>query len=159
MYAPTKTEQEEARQHEKALDDLLRNEYMVFKKRQKKILKKHEHKCRQIMEKLFQTSFPSIRPDFLRYKNGKNLELDMYNEDLQLAVEYDGIAHRKFCKFFHKSYDDFLSQKERDQFKDQRCKELNITLVRVPDTIPFEQLETYLVDQLRILGFLETVYS
>ena len=67
----------------------------------KTIPKKHETRCRIILENLFKSPFISIRPDFLKYpKTGKNLELDMYNEDLKLALEYDGVHHRKFTEFF-----------------------------------------------------------
>jgi len=72
----------------------------------------------------------------------------MYNESLKLAVEYQGIQHYKFNKFFHKSYDDFINLINRDTWKAQRCKELNIKLITVPYTIKFENLREYIIKQL-----------
>jgi hypothetical protein len=115
----------------------------------KTIPKKHETRCRIILENLFKSPFISIRPDFLKYpKTGKNLELDMYNEDLKLALEYDGVHHRKFTEFFHKTEQDFFDQQDRDQFKEEKCKELGITLIRVPDTVKFDDLEKYIKNEL-----------
>ena len=91
------------------------------KRSQKRIPKKHETRCRIIMENLFKSPFISVRPDFLKYdKTGKNLELDVYNADLNLALEYDGVHHRKFTEFFHKSEQDFIDQQDRDRYKEER---------------------------------------
>ena len=120
-----------------------------LKNKKKRIPKKHETRCRIILEKLFKSPFITIRPDFLKYdKTGKNLELDMFNQDLMIALEYDGIHHRKYTEFFHKSEQDFIEQKERDNFKEEKCKELGITLIRVPDTVKYEDLEIYIKNEL-----------
>jgi Ca2+/Na+ antiporter len=154
-----KTDKENKDEHEleKTSNEYLNNfvqgsEYLVKNKKNKKkksIPKKHETRCRIILENLFKSPFISIRPDFLKYpKTGKNLELDMYNEDLKLALEYDGIHHRKFTEFFHKTEQDFFDQQDRDNFKEERCKELGIVLIRVPDTVKFEDLEDYIKNEL-----------
>ena len=64
---------------------------------------KSESRVRSVIEKLTGHSFVKVRPDFLKQPNGKNLELDGYNEELQCAFEYDGIQHRKFNPMFHKN--------------------------------------------------------
>lgn len=133
------------------LNNLVKNNNLKLKSKSKKkrIPKKHETRCRIIMENLFRTPFISVRPDFLKYdKTGKNLELDVFNSDLMIALEYDGIHHRKFTEFFHKSEQDFLDQQERDNFKEDKCKELGITLIRVPDTVKYEDLEDYIKGEL-----------
>jgi hypothetical protein len=118
-------------------------------KKKKSIPKKHETRCRIILEKLFRAPFITVRPDFLKYdKTGKNLELDMFNQELMLALEYDGVHHRKYTEFFHKSEQDFIDQKNRDHFKEERCKELGITLIRVPDTVKYDDLEEYIKNEL-----------
>jgi hypothetical protein len=153
----TDKENKDERELEKTSNEYLNNivkdsDYLVKNKKNKKkksIPKKHETRCRIILENLFKSPFISIRPNFLKYpKTGKNLELDMYNEDLKLALEYDGIHHRKFTEFFHKTEQDFFDQQDRDNFKEERCKELGITLIRVPDTVKFEDLEDYIKNEL-----------
>jgi len=133
------------------LNNLVKNDNLKLKNKSKKkrIPKKHETRCRIIMENLFKAPFVSVRPDFLKYdKTGKNLELDMFNSDLMIALEYDGNHHRKFTEFFHKSEQDFIDQQERDKFKEEKCKELGIVLIRVPDTVKYEDLEDYIKEEL-----------
>lgn len=122
----------------------------------KKPRKYHNHKimenrCRKIIEDLFHCPFTSIRPSFLKYpKTGKNLELDMYNNKLKLAFEYQGQQHRKFTPFFHSCYKDFTDQIERDEFKKYKCKELGITLIEIPDTVKNENLENFIKNSVNI---------
>lgn len=153
----TDEENEEQRELENSSNEYLNNFVKNTNTKKKRVLqpgrkiipKKHETRCRIILENLFKSHFISIRPDFLKYpKTGKNLELDMYNEDLKLALEYDGVHHRKFTEFFHKTEQDFFDQQDRDQFKEERCKELGITLIRVPDTVKFDDLEKYIKNEL-----------
>ena len=111
---------------------------------------KYENECRRILQRLFQRPFPKIRPSFLRNPHtGRNLELDMYNQDIALALEYDGVFHTRFHPRFHQTVADFEYQKVKDQLKDAMCKQNAITLIRVPHTVPFCGLEKYIVEQLR----------
>jgi hypothetical protein len=117
------------------------------------VKKKHERECQRILQDIFQRPFISVRPDFLKSPStGRNLELDLYNQGLNLALEYNGVQHRKYSPFFHRKYEDFLSQQDRDQFKRQRCKDLKIDLIEVPDTVKYEDLEDYIRQELVKLG-------
>jgi hypothetical protein len=112
--------------------------------------KKTEHKCRKIIEDILKRPFSSVRPDFLKYpKTGRNLELDMYNKELNLAFEYQGLQHRKFTPFFHSCYKDFTNQLERDEFKKNKCKELGIRLIEIPDTIKNDNLYQFINDSIK----------
>ena len=65
---------------------------------------KGETECRKVLESIFGKPFPSSRPDFLRnpVTGGiHNLELDCYNHELGLAVEYNGIQHYKFSPYIY----------------------------------------------------------
>lgn len=96
----------------------------------KKIVESHgEKKCRDFLESYYNVPFTKVRPKFL---NG--LELDCYNENLRLAVEYNGIQHYKHTPFFHKTFQDFQSQIHRDRMKKKICDQHNITLISVPHT-------------------------
>jgi len=131
------------------LNETVKTSTGTITKKRKTIPKKHETRCRVIMENIFKVPFVSVRPDFLKYpKTGKNLELDVFNQDLMLALEYDGVHHRKYTEFFHKSEQDFIEQQERDKYKEEKCKELGIILIRVPDTVKYENLEEYIKKEL-----------
>jgi hypothetical protein len=112
--------------------------------------KKNETECRRIMENLFRVPFSSIRPNFLKNpKTNRNLELDMFNKDLDLALEYQGAQHRTYTPFFHKTYKDYTDQVSRDEYKKKRCIEEGIDLICVPDSVPFNNLGNYIKDELR----------
>eukprot|EP00667_Euglena_gracilis_P017548 EG_transcript_18504 len=106
---------------------------------------KFEHRCCELMEQMFGQPFVKARPPWLvNPKTKRPLELDVFNEALQLAVEYDGRQHVRFTPFFHKESEDFITQQERDALKDKLCRLHGITLIRVPATVKYPALEAYL---------------
>lgn len=108
-----------------------------------------------VLEEIFGRPFYKVRPDFLRNEvTGMNLEIDLYNDDLKLAVEVQGDQHYKFNSYFHKSKEHFLNQRYRDEMKKWKCKEKGITLVEVPYRVGEKRLRSYLIEQLRLCGFL-----
>jgi len=75
----------------------------------------------------------NTRPSFLRNpESGKNLELDCYNEEYAIAVEYNGIQHYKFPSAFHKTEKEFYDQLYRDKLKKKLCDEAGVYLICVP---------------------------
>jgi len=68
-------------------------------------------------------------------ETGYPLELDIYIPNLRLAFEYDGSQHKKFTPYIHKTMENFISMQRRDIFKNNKCKELGITLIRYDDII------------------------
>uniref|UniRef100_A0A6C0LZN9 Uncharacterized protein n=1 Tax=viral metagenome TaxID=1070528 RepID=A0A6C0LZN9_9ZZZZ len=115
---------------------------------------KLEEKCRTILETIYGRPFASIRPDFLKNPaTGRNLEIDCYNDELKLGLEYDGIQHSAYTPVFHRNgQNDFIYGTLKDEFKSKRCRELGITLIRIPHYILEEDLETYIVKRLRATG-------
>jgi hypothetical protein len=112
--------------------------------------------CRNYLEKVFQKKFTKARPNFLRNpvtNNSFNLELDCYNEDLKLALEYNGVQHYKYVPYFHKNKEAFLNQKYRDEMKRTKCKENGIRLIEIPYTVKHEDLENNIRNELLSLGF------
>lgn len=112
---------------------------------------KGEEICRQVLEKIFRKSFNKCRPDFLRnpVTENFNLELDCYNEELGIALEYNGEQHYKYIPYFHKNKEAFLNQKYRDELKRRMCSDTGIILIEVPYKIKHEQLESYIISELR----------
>lgn len=124
----------------------LPSNHTVKNNKKKFTISKGEQKCKEIVEKYYNLPFKKVRPAFLKYKNGKNLELDCYNPELKLAIEYNGRQHREFCPFFHKTISDFHDQLDRDKFKKEQCINNGIRLIIIDDTIKYNDLEKYLVN-------------
>lgn len=120
---------------------------------------KGEILCRRILEGKFGKSFNKARPNFLRNPvtgGDFNLELDCYNEELGLALEYNGAQHYKYIPYFHKNKEAFLNQKYRDEMKRSKCKENGISLIEVPYTVRLEELDGYIEKELYKFGFVKT---
>lgn len=112
---------------------------------------KGENECRRVLQKLTGKKFYKVRPDFLQNPvTGTFLELDMFNDELKLAVEYNGAQHDKYNKFMHQgSREKFQAQQYRDYIKKQLCEENNVFLVVVPYTIKIEKIENFLIEKLQ----------
>lgn len=130
-----------------------------FDKKQKKKIKKpksrkgnKKHKtevrCREILKKVFNRHFESVRPDFLKNpRTNRNLELDMYNHYLRFAVEYNGEQHYHFPNHYHKDKREYEKQIERDLVKKRLCLENGIDLLCVPYYAK-DDLATYICDNI-----------
>ena len=110
--------------------------------------------CRKTFEKIFNKPFKKCRPDFLKNPiTGINLELDMYNNDLRLACEYNGCQHYKFVKFFHNNMDNFRNMQYRDYLKKKMCVDSKINLIEVPYTVQNDRIEKYIIEKVLRLGY------
>lgn len=91
--------------------------------------------CKNVLENIYNKPFIKVRPDFLRNPlTGENLELDCYNEELKLALEFNGDQHYFFTPEFHKSYSDLYYQKCKDDYKKIACKNNGIKLIIITYT-------------------------
>jgi hypothetical protein len=121
---------------------------------------KGEIECRRVLETIFKSPFPKTRPNILRNSvtsndnTDFNLELDCYNQHLKIACEYNGAQHYKYIPHFHKSKDAFQNQKYRDYMKRDLCKKNGILLIEVPYTVKIEDIQDYIVKQLKDVGLL-----
>lgn len=115
---------------------------------------KGEIECRKYLETIFQAPFPKARPNFLKNPiTGNNLEIDCFNPDLKLGVEYNGQQHYKYTSFFHRNVDASINQKYRDELKRRMCQENGINLIEVPYTIKLNDIGNYLQFKLKQLGY------
>ncbi len=132
--------------------DLNKILYKRSKKKKKKRYGKFEERCREIFSNIFRAKFKKIRPDWLKNPaTGKNLELDGYNAHIKtplgygLAFEYDGTQHSKYTPHFHRNGPkEFVYQTKKDTWRDIKCQEKGVMLIRIPHTIVYQDLERYI---------------
>jgi hypothetical protein len=117
-----------------------------------------EKECRRVLEEYFGKQFPKCRPEFLRNQvtsteiSNYNLELDCYNDELKLGVEYNGRQHYSYVPHFHKNREAFYNQKYRDELKRIKCREHGVHLIEVPYTIPVDKIRDYILETLKSIG-------
>lgn len=114
---------------------------------------KGEKECKEFLESYFQKPFQKIRPAFLTNPVTRQpLEIDLYNEELKLGVEYNGRQHYEYNTYMHQnSKDRFQNQQYRDLLKYQMCQQHGIQLIIVPYTI--KDIPHFLYQELHKLGF------
>ena len=91
-------------------------------------------KIKSILEKNNIEYIQEKEIDGLTNKDGKsNLRFDIYLEELNVYIEYDGEQH--FKPFRYKNGNDkFLKQRELDKIKNDFCIENDLNLIRIPYT-------------------------
>jgi hypothetical protein len=115
-----------------------------------------EIECRRVIENLFQKPFNKVRPNFLNNPvtgGNFNLELDCYNNELGIALEFNGAQHAKYTPYFHKNKEAFYNQKYRDYMKETMCRDNGIKLISVPHTVKNNDIENYIKKELKKFGY------
>lgn len=106
---------------------------------------KGEIECRRAVEKLTGKTFPKVRPSFmLNEVSGHPLELDCYNDELKIAVEYNGKQHYEFIPYFHSNKEAFQNMKYRDYMKQKLCSENGVKLIIVPYSVKHQEIHDYI---------------
>ena len=114
----------------------------------------NQERCRVILEILFQKKFKICCPKFLYDKTTKKtLELDMYNEELKLACEYQGVQHYEIMPWDKGNDSRLKRQIEKDLFKIKKCKENNIILLVISyKKVKFKKdnlVKSYIIQELK----------
>jgi hypothetical protein len=112
--------------------------------------------CRQYLERRFRMPFNKARPDFLKNPvtgGDYNLELDCYNPQLRLGLEYNGAQHYKYIPYFHRNKEAFLNQKYRDEMKRVKCMQKGIRLIEVPYSVKPQDIPSFIDRELLRFGY------
>ena len=105
--------------------------------------------CCQVLEEIFGKPFVRIRPDFLKNpETNYNLEIDCYNDDLKLGVEWNGVQHYVYPNYTGQSYDEFIKQVRRDKFKVEACDAAGVYLITVPYNTAENMIRDYIIKNL-----------
>jgi hypothetical protein len=116
---------------------------------------KGEIECKRVVSSVLNKPFYKIRPDFLQNdETGHNLEIDIFNDELKLGIEYNGRQHYEYLPYFHKDYNTFLKQKYRDELKMKRCGQNGVQLIVVPYTVKHKDIEGFLLRELKRLQYI-----
>ena len=108
-----------------------------------------ERMCCQTMTNIYGVPFTTIRPDWLQNpETGENLELDCYNDELRIAVEYNGEQHYKWPNWTAQTYEQFINQTRRDEYKMNACDRNGVYLIVVPFNIPYENIPAFITSHL-----------
>ncbi len=112
-------------------------------------ISKGEMKCKEIIEDIYGVPFYCVRPNFLKNPETKrNLELDLYNDELKIAIERNGIQHYIWPNYTGQSKEKFLKQLSRDKFKYDQCNNNGIYLITVPYTVELDEIRDYMQNNL-----------
>lgn len=112
-----------------------------------------EEITRKCFELLFYVKFPKKKPIWLTNHKGNRLELDGFNEELNIAFEFHGIQHKKeIKKFFHKNKR-FQDQKINDSIKRNICKNKTITLIEIFQPNNIDDIPSLIIKELLNNGY------
>ena len=102
---------------------------------------------------IFEKSYPKW---LINTITGAQMEIDLYNESQNIAIEYNGYQHYDFPNKFHKTKKEFDDQIARDILKEKLCIEHGMKFIKIKsnDSI-LEEIEQYK----RQINTHSTIYS
>lgn len=92
-----------------------------------------ERICRLTFETLFSKPFDKIRPTWLRKTSGRLMELDGFNQELNLAFEHHGAQHYRITHDYIKTNTQLEQRKQDDALKEQLCATNGVKLIIIPE--------------------------
>ena len=119
-------------------------ERLALENTKKERRSKQEELVKKILEEHLNKIFITIRPAWLKGYKGRNLEIDLWNESLNLGVEVQGEQH--FDKNgFNMGGEKFSQQYANDIRKVELCAKHGITLIHV---LYFQDTKESIIKQL-----------
>jgi len=110
-----------------------------------------ERFCRAMFERIFDAPFGKARPKWLLNERKRRMELDGFNQQLGVAFEFQGPQHYTEIEHFHRKGS--LERRARDDAtKRVLCKAHKVSLIEVPHTVKYEDVQQYIHGQCLSLG-------
>lgn len=72
----------------------------------------------------------NFKPNWLKYQENQ-LQLDLYSNELNIAIDYYSANHYSFPNKIHETREEFENIIKQDVFKIKKCKEKGIHLIRI----------------------------
>jgi len=110
---------------------------------------KSEEIARETFQQIFGTSFPKVRPKWLKNSRGYQMEIDGCSMSLKIGFEYQGIQHFKNSHFGT----DLVKRIEDDKLKAKLCEENGILLIILTYRNDYQDFPLLIKSQLAIYGF------
>lgn len=85
---------------------------------------------------------------FVNIETNCPLELDLYNRELMIAVEYNE-THEKFSEYLHKTKENFEKLQCRDLIKQDYCQIYGVSIVIVPGLDTYEEINKHIKYRLK----------
>jgi hypothetical protein len=105
------------------------------------------------LEELTSKKFPTVYPSWLMWR-GSILELDGYNDDLKIGLEFSGPLHIKWYPN-KEEYTSYFQRIVRDKVKRNICKKNGVYLIVVDSTLPTIHWRNYVKSRLFDVGVIE----
>lgn len=102
-------------------------------------LYKAQTSFKNVIEAFFDKPFPTVWPKWLVNRKNKRLQLDGYNEEINVAFEYQGYQHYMPGWFDKKDKNSFRHRVENDIDKLRACKSRGVNFIVVPYYTPRDQ--------------------
>lgn len=123
------------------------NDNICIKKN--KFISKGEKICCETLNKIYGVPFINSRPKWLiNPETNQPLELDCYNKNLKIAVEYNGSQHYNYPNYTNQNDESFINQIRRDKLKKELCEKNDVYLIVVPYTISHKKIPDYIISNL-----------
>ena len=106
-----------------------------------------ELRFKTMLEDKLKVPFTKASPSWLLNRcTGNKMELDMYNRELMVAVEYNGLQHYEYPNDYHLDLRAFIDQVNRDALKVRLCKQNGVKLISIKSSSSIKKEWAQFVD-------------
>lgn len=111
-----------------------------------------EEMCRATFQDIFGVTFNKGRFDWLRNENGNQMELDGYNDKLNIAFEYQGRQHFDLSSRFIRTSDKLKQRIKDDKLKAKLCIKHGVKLFILTNKTNFTDFSKEIKEQAKKLN-------